>query len=195
MLEVTSLALRAPLHAATRRSGSAAAAAAKDELSHPAGDAGRRARDELMPARCRRTDGEGGGHADSVAHPLTTATLHPMPSREDGAQLQGSVRLRWWERDGNAPCSLPPGLHCLACDTKPSPGVLHSTSPRPIRVPSVCRAMTSPPWAGIPAFCCAELLTLSWCQMAPEADDFIPFKGARDLAAAPAGISACRPWW
>lgn len=49
--------------------------------------------------------------------------------------------------------------------------------------PSVCKVMTSPLWAGIPAFCCAELLTLSWCQMALEADDFISFKGARDLSA------------
>lgn len=196
MPEVTSLASRAPLHAATRRSGSAAAAAAKDELSHPAGGAGPRAGDELMPARCRRTDGRGGGgHAESVAHPMTKATLQSMPSQEDRAQTRGSVQLGWWEWDDNAPCSLPPDLHRLPCDTEPSPGVLQSTSPRPIRVPSVCRAMTSPPWAGIPAFCCSELLTLSWCQMAPEEDDFIPFKGARDLAAAPAGISACRPWW
>lgn len=74
-----------------------------------------------------------------------------------------------------------------------SPGVLHSISPHPIRVPSVCRVMTSPPRAGIPAFCCAELLTLSWCQMASEADDFMPFKGAMDLLAAPVGISAYRP--
>jgi len=45
--------------------------------------------------------------------------------------------------------------------------------------------MTAPLWAGIPAFCCAELLTLSWCQMASEADDFISFKGTRDLSAVP----------
>lgn len=59
--EVTSLTSWAPLHTATRRSGSAAAATAKDELSHPAGGAGPRAGDELMPARCRRMDGEEGG--------------------------------------------------------------------------------------------------------------------------------------
>lgn len=83
------------------------------------------------------------------------------------------------------PGTLPAGLHCLPHDTKPSPGVWSSISPHPIRVPSVCRAMTSPLWAGIPAFCCTELLTLSWCQMASEADDFISFKGARDLSAVP----------
>lgn len=129
--EVTSLALRAPLHAATRRSGSAAAAAAKDELSHPAGGAGPRAGDELMPARCRRTDGRGGGgHADSVAHPMTRATLQPVPSQEDGAQSRGSVQLGWWSG-----MAMPPAL-CLwvfiASPATPSLLLGSCRAPRPV---------------------------------------------------------------
>lgn len=127
-------------------------------------------------------------HADSLAHPMTRARTSPLPSQES-AQLQPPSGAPLGVDDGSGAMAhlgtLLAGLHCLPRDTKPSPGVLRSTSPHPIRVPSVCRAMTSPLRAGIPAFCCSELLTLSWCQMALEADDFISFKGARDLSAVP----------
>lgn len=119
---------------------------------------------------------------------MTRAVVQPMPSQEDSAQLPPPDGAPLDTDDGSRAVAHPSTLCRQVFIAFPATAnfLLGSCiSPHPIRVPSVCRAMTSPLRAGIPAFCCTELLTLSWCQMALEADDFISFKGARDLSAAP----------